>query len=228
MIGRRLFLKRAMVLSAGFLTFTKGTKAWAKGLPSDPGGASSGASSSNMIALPPFEKSSSFPLEKALLERKSTKSYDASRLLTQEELSRLLWATAGANRTDGRRTMASANARYPVDVMVAMPGGVFRYEAGDHKLVKVIADDIRSVVPVQAGFKNAAIIILYVINKDKIPRGRMEYADIEIGSMGQNLYLEATALAIGSCFFANINYDATLKVLGLKENQILRIAQAVG
>jgi nitroreductase len=217
-----------MVLSAGFLTLSKGMKAWAKGLPSDPGGVSGGASSSNMIALPPFEKSSSFPFAKALLERKSSRSYDASRILTQEEISRLLWATAGMNRTDGRRTIASANARYPVDVMVAMPGGVFRYEPGDHKLVKVISDDIRPVVPVQAGFKNTAMIVLYVINRDKVPRGRIEYADIEIGSMGQSLYLEAAALGIGSCFFANINYDTTIKVLGIKENQILRIAQAVG
>ena len=228
MIGRRLFLKQVTVLSAGLITFAKAMKAWAKGLPSDPGGVSSGASSSNTIALPPFEKSSPFPLEKALLERKSTKSYDPNRILTREELSRLLWATTGTNRGNGHRTIASALIKYPVDVMVAMDGGVFRYGPGDHRLVKVISEDIRSIVPMQAGFKNAAIIVLYVINKDKVPGGRIEWADIEIGSMGQNLFLEAAALGIGSCLFANINSDATIKALGLKENQVLRLAQAAG
>ena len=228
MIGRRLFLKQVTVLSAGFITFAKAMRAWANGLPSDPAGVSSEASTSNTIALPPFEKSNPFPLEKALLERKSTKSYDPNRVLTREELSRLLWATTGTNRANGHRTTASALIKYPVDVMVAMPGGVFRYEPGDHKLVKVISDDIRSIVPMQAGFKNAAIIALYVINKDKVPGGRIEWADIEIGSMGQNLFLEAAALGIGSCLFANINSDATIKALGLKENQVLRLAQAAG
>jgi nitroreductase len=94
--------------------------------------------------------------------------------------------------------------------------------------VKVISEDIRSIVPMQAGFKNAAIIVLYVINRDKVPGGRIEWADIEIGSMGQNLFLEAAALGIGSCLFANINSDATIKALGLKENQVLRLAQAAG
>ena len=228
MIGRRLFLKQATVLSAGFITSAKAMRAWAKGLPSDPAGVSSEASTSNMIALPPFEKSNPFPLEKALLERKSTKSYDPNRVLTREELSRLLWATTGTNRANGHRTTASALIKYPVDVMVAMPGGVFRYGPGDHRLVKVVSEDIRSIVPMQAGFKNAAIIILYVINKDKVPGGRIEWADIEIGCMSQNLYLESAALGMGSCIFAGVKVNDVTKILGLKESQVLRIAQAAG
>ena len=46
--------------------------------------------------------------------------------------------------------------------------------------------------------------------------------------MGQDLYLEAAALGMGSCIFAGIKVNDIIKILGLKENQILRMAQAAG
>jgi hypothetical protein len=33
---------------------------------------------------------------------------------------------------------------------------------------------------------------------------------------------------MGSCIYAGVRYEDVTKALGLKENQILRIAQAVG
>ena len=46
--------------------------------------------------------------------------------------------------------------------------------------------------------------------------------------MGQNLYLEAAALGMGSRIIAGIRVTEVTKILGLKENQILRIAQITG
>ena len=66
------------------------------------------------------------------------------------------------------------------------------------------------------------------INKDKVLSGRTEWADLEIGCMGQNLFLEALALGLGSCIFAGMPVESVAKTVGLKENQVLRIAQAVG
>jgi SagB-type dehydrogenase family enzyme len=117
-------------------------------------------------------------------------------------------------------------AKYPVDVLAALPEGVYRYEPKGHKLVKVISDDIREKVPRQNVFKKAAMNVLYVINKDKI--SNIEWADIEIGCMAQSLYLEAAAMDMGSCIYAYVQFDSVTKILGLKETQILRIAQAVG
>ena len=59
-------------------------------------------------------------------------------------------------------------------------------------------------------------------------KGRTEWADLEIGCMGQSLFLEAVALGLGSCIFANIAAESVAKTVGLQENQMLRIAQAVG
>ena len=223
---RRSFLKGLGALGLGFFTLARRTKVWAKGLPSDPGTSTTTTSGSDVIALPPFEKDSRVTLDQALLARHTSRSYDSSRSLSREELSRLLWATAGVNRPDGKRTVPSAMAKYPVDVLAALPEGVYRYEPKGHKLVKVISEDIREKIPRQNAFKKAAMNVLYVINKDKIPN--IEWGDIEIGCMGQSLFLEAAAMDLGSCIYAYVQFDTVTKILGLKETQILRIAQAVG
>ena len=225
---RRLFLVRLVAMSAGFMALLKGRTAWAKGLPSDPGTAPAGATGPDIVSLAPFEKTSGFALEKALLERKSIRSYDPARKLSLDEISRLLWSTTGINRPEGKRTVPSARAQYPVEVLAALPEGVYLYEPKGHQLKKILSEDIRTRIPNQDGFKSAAMIVLYVINKDKVLGGRMEWADLEIGCMGQSLFLEAVALGLGSCIFANISAESVAKTVGLKENQVLRIAQAVG
>lgn len=225
---RRVFLMRLAAISAGLTALLKGAVGWAKELPSDPGTAPAGAVGGEMVSLAPFEKTSGFTLEKALLERRSIRSYDPARKLSSEEISRLLWATTGVNRTDNKRTVPSARARYPVDVFVALPEGVYLYEPIGHLLKNVISEDIRSQIPNQEGFKSAAMIVLYVINKDRVLSGRTEWADLEIGCMGQSLFLEAVALGLGSCIFAGVAAENVSKILGFKGNQILRIAQAVG
>jgi SagB-type dehydrogenase family enzyme len=225
---RRIFLVRLAAMSAGLMALMRGKTAWAKGLPSDVGAAPVGASGPDTVSLAPFDKTSGFALEKALLERKSIRSYDSARNLSPEEVSRLLWATTGVNRTDNRRTVPSARARYPVDMLVALPEGVYLYEPKGHVLKRIVSEDIRSKIPNQDGFRNAAMIVLYVINKDKLLSGKIEWADLEIGCMGQSLFLEAVALGLGSCIFASVAAESVAKTVGLKENQILRIAQAVG
>jgi SagB-type dehydrogenase family enzyme len=227
-MDRRTFLKRAAIFGMGFWTFLRGVKTWATGLPSDPGTPPAAGSGPEVMALPPFEKNGTFTLHRALLDRRTTRSYDPNRTLSREELSRLLWAADGANRPDGKRTAPSAVAKYPVDVLAALPGGVYRYEPKDHTLVRVLTMDIRDKIPAQDAFKKAAMQVLYVINKEIVPRGRLDFADLEIGSIGQNLFLEAAALGLGSCIYASVRYDEVTKTLGLKDNQILRIAQAVG
>jgi SagB-type dehydrogenase family enzyme len=221
---RREFLRKFTAVTVGVFAVARGSRVWAKGLPSDPGGTAAGTSA-EMIALPPFEKNNTFTLDRALLERKSATSF-ADRPLSREELSRLLWATTGVNREDGHRTTPSGRGKYPVDVLVALPEGVYRYEPKEHRLVRFFGQDIREKIPHQNEFKKPAMTVLYLINKEKAYR--MDAADLEIGCMGQNLYLAAAALGMGSRIIGNIKIEDVTKILGLKESQILRIAQAAG
>ena len=227
-MNRRLFLEKGMIMGLGALTFLKGTKPWGKGLITEASAAEPLFSGQEVLVLPPFEKNSPFPLERALMERKTTRSYDPGQNLSLPEISRLFWAADGVNRDNGRRTAPSALARYPVEILAVLPQGVYRYEPPPHRLVRVLADDIRGRIPAQGGFKQAAMIVLYMINKEKVSGKDFGWADLEIGCIGQNFFLEAAALGLGSCIFANINTADVAKILGLKDNQVLRIAQAVG
>jgi nitroreductase len=227
-MNRRIFLEKAMIMGAGALTILKGTTPWGKGLLSEASAAETPFPGQDILVLPPFEKNSPFPLERALIERKTIRSYDPGRTLSLAEISRLFWAADGVNRDNGRRTAPSALGRYPVEMLAALPQGVYRYEPQPHRLVRVIADDIRGRIPVQSGFKQAALIVLYVINKEKVPGKDFGWADLEIGCIGQNLFLESAALGLGSCIFANINTADITKILEPKDSQVLRIAQAVG
>jgi SagB-type dehydrogenase family enzyme len=224
-MDRRIFMGKAATLVVGLLAMVKGGSTRAEGF-SGKQEVSGRQGTRADVALPPFEKTKDFALEKALVERRSTKSYDPDRKLSLEEISRLLWAASGVNRPGGGRTVPSARGRYPVDVLAALPDGVYLYEPKRHTFKRLITEDIRPVIPLQDGFRKAAMIVLYVINKEKA--SNVAYADLEIGCMGQNLYLEASALGLGSCIFAGISYDRVTKALGLKDNQALRMAQSVG
>jgi len=227
-IERRKFLGKAAVLGIGlFAAEIRCSRE--KGIPSEPGTPRQETTGPEVIELLAFQKNSTFTLDQALINRKSIRSFTETPL-SPEQLSRLFWAMTGVNRPNGRRTTPSALAAYPVDVFSVLPGGVYRYETKEHRLVRVLSEDIRSKVPIQPSFKRAAMIVLYVANVKKRLGGMrtIRWADIEIGCMVQNLYLEAASLGIGSCVFGLVRYGKVSKLLGLEDNQLLRIAQAVG
>ncbi|MCU0580457.1 MAG: nitroreductase family protein, partial [Desulfobacterota bacterium] len=153
-MNRRLFLGKTLLTGLGGLVFLKGTASRGQGL-AEASAAEPLFSGQDILTLPSFEKNLPFPLEKALQERKSVRSYDSGRILSLGEISRLLWAADGVNRDNGKRTAPSALARYPVEVLAALPQGVYRYEPKPHRLIRVLTEDIRSRIPVQGGFKQA-------------------------------------------------------------------------
>lgn len=85
----------------------------------------------------------------ALSERQSAKSADmwSDKDLSVKDLSDLLWAANGINRTDSqKRTAASAQNAQDVDIYVFTKEGVYVYDAAAHALKPVAAGDHRSEV----------------------------------------------------------------------------------
>ena len=83
----------------------------------------------------------------ALKERKTNRNI-GSKELAPQTLSNLLWAAFGVNRDDSPfrgpgRTAASASNSQEIDLYVALPGGVYLYEAVPHRLRPVAAGDFR-------------------------------------------------------------------------------------
>ena len=101
------------------------------------------ASAAEIIKLPPVQLNSGKSLMQSLQERKSERSY-AAKKLPANVLSNMLWAACGVNRpATGKRTAPSAMNRQSIDVYVALPEGVYLYEAKAHVLKPVVAQDLR-------------------------------------------------------------------------------------
>lgn len=101
-------------------------------------------------------------VNEALWNSRSVREF-ASRLLSLEELSGVMWAAAGVNRPgEGRLTAPSALALYPIDVYAFLPGGVYRYDAPAHRLVRVDRTDLRAVTGMQPFVATAPLDLVYV------------------------------------------------------------------
>ncbi len=133
------------------------------------------------ITLPAPDKEGGIPLMQALAKRKSGESFKDTALPPQE-LSNLLWAAFGVNRPDGHRTAPTAKNRQNVQIYAAMEGGIWRYEAKTHQLIKVRDTDMRPVFKVP-------LTLIYA--------GEGEYASMHAGALYQNvgLYCASAGLA---------------------------------
>lgn len=84
------------------------------------------------------------PLTQALRARRSTRTY-ADRALSMQQLSDLLWSACGINRASGERTAPYRRHVMVLDVYVALPDGVCRYEPHAHALTAHLDGDLRAV-----------------------------------------------------------------------------------
>ena len=85
-----------------------------------------------VVKLPKPNLNRTGTVMKALSERQSTREY-ASKALTLADLSDLLWAANGINRSDaGKRTAPSAMNKQDVDVYVILSEGSYLYDAKNH------------------------------------------------------------------------------------------------
>jgi nitroreductase len=96
------------------------------------------------INLPAVNKNRGASLMDALSNKASAQSL-AEKDLSMQDLSDLLWATAGINRTDNKkRTFSSAMNTQDTDIYVFMKYGVYLYDFEKHVLTPVISGDHRA------------------------------------------------------------------------------------
>ena len=81
-------------------------------------------------------------INEALAARRSWREFGPEKL-SLEELSGVLWAAAGENRTDGKLTAPSALALYPITVYAVFEEGIYRYDGREQTLTRVAEGDHR-------------------------------------------------------------------------------------
>ena len=119
------------------------------------------------VALPAPAKTGGMPLMQALAERKTVRDYKPGEL-DAATLSEILYAANGVNRPDGKRTIPTAMNTQDLEVYVALPGAVYRYEAKDNKLVKIDDGDFRAEIITRKDLaNNSACILVYASDTTK-------------------------------------------------------------
>jgi hypothetical protein len=195
------------------------------------------------ILLPPPEKEGGLSVLAAIHLRRTTRGI-SSKALPPQILSNLLWAAFGINREQAAfnkpgRTAPSASNSQEIDLYVALPEGVYLYEALPHRLAPLVAGDFRR----RAGRGNAAtapVNIFYVADLDRYdlgpdqpdraigdPEVQKSYFYTDTGFIAQNVYLYAASQGLAA-WFHNCDRENTVSEFKLGPTQRMLFAQTVG
>ena len=199
------------------------------------------------ITLPKPEKEGGKSVLAALWQRKTTREIKEQKLPPQA-LSNLLWAAFGVNREAGGpfgqpgRTAASASNSQEIDLYVALPEGTYLYDAAAHRLVPVVAGNLRAKAGGR-GHRGAAakapVSLVFVADVARYAQARLQepglkdpevqksYYDVAVGLIAGNVYLFAASQGLAA-WFHNCNKPELTAALNLRPQQRVLFAQTVG
>ncbi len=186
-----------------------------------------------VVSLPKPDLKGKATLEQVLSQRRSVREY-APGALTLAEVSQLMWAAHGITGPNGKRTTPSARAIYPLEVWLVandvkgLAPGVYRYVPLDHALATVAAGDHRAAVAAaamgQKAIESAPVVVAVtgdsVLAAEKFRGRAAAWLGMEAGFVIQDVYLEATALGLGTVMVGGFNDAAVRGALGLPEGRV--------
>lgn len=177
-------------------------------------------------------------MEDSFKKRHSTREFDLSKKISLDELSTLLYYSAGAKppriNFDGeaviRRHYPSGGARYPLEVYLGIQRvegvepGIYHYNTKEH-LLENLTTDLEYLESLKEGLyypwsRDAAVILLITSVWN---RNMMKYKDrgyriilMEAGHLAQNLALTAATLDIGCCNSVGFHNGRINDILDIK------------
>jgi hypothetical protein len=206
----------------------------------------SGVSELISIRLPTSSLTKGLSVPVALKKRCTVRSISDEKLPLQM-LSNILWAASGINREKGPfgmsgRTSASASNSQEIDIYIALPEGIFLYDAPTHSIIPVVGGDFRKLA-IGAGQKgagtNAPVRLIYIVDLEKFknvgfqepglqdPETQKAYYFVDTGLIAGNVYLYAASQGLGA-WFHNCDKDSLAKALKLRPTQRILFGQTVG
>lgn len=192
------------------------------------------------IDLPAPDRGRAGALE-AVLNARTTQRTFADRALTLGQVAQLLWA-GHSKSAHGKRTTPSADALHPIQLYAcghSLAQGedvyLYRYLVEGHHLERSGLHGIdrsrleAAALGAQPWVANAPLIVVIAAELDAARRrfaaqtadGKrgLRYAEMEAGAVMQNLYLQATALALGVVCVAGVDEQAVHDCLALPATQ---------
>lgn len=172
-------------------------------------------------------------VEGALLARRSVREFGRDAVVLNE-VAQVLWAAQGITDSfPGLRTAPSAGALYPLEVLLlagdvsGLTPGLYRYRPGEHAL-RLLSDGDRRAALARAAIgqswitEAACVLVLtavYERTAGKYGERGERYVHMEVGHVGQNVYLQARALGLGTTMVGAFRDQEVHRVLGLEADE---------
>jgi len=196
----------------------------------------SGPAIGSWISLPPPSGKAAFPLEKAIALRRSTRAFLRTPIAIMQ-VSQLLWAAQGTTGKErGFRSVPSAGALYPLEVYLVvrengveeLAAGVYHYEPSKHRMKKIRDGDHMGKLQEAAlgqesiGMSAICIVISAVFSRTTPKYGKrgLQYVHQELGAAAENVYLQATALGLGTVIMGAFTESAVSKTVGIGSDEV--------
>lgn len=183
------------------------------------------------IKLPQPQKTGGMPLMEALQKRQSSRIFSAKEL-SQQQLSNLLWAAFGVNRSDNKRTAPSARGWNETDIYVVKAEGWYVYNPEQHTLLKMGSQDLREFAGTQDFVKTAPVNLIFVADFNRMSGASEEdkkfYSATDVGFIAQNVYLYCASEGLAVVVRGLIDKDKAREMFRLSENQHVILSQTVG
>ena len=190
---------------------------------------------SGIVELPSPETTGVMSVEEAIARRRSIRNY-ADEPLSLQDISQLVWAAQGVTEpATGKRAAPSAGATYPLEVYVVVgtngvtgvAEGVYRYDPIKHQLENILRGDLRSSLAdaalgqgwVREAPVNIVIAAVYERTTGRYGDRGTRYVHMEVGHVGQNLYLQAVARGLGMVVVGAFHDDQVRTLLQLPADQ---------
>jgi SagB-type dehydrogenase family enzyme len=183
-------------------------------------------------------------VERAIKGRRTIRDFQP-KPLTLDQLSQLLWSAQGiTDERRGFRAAPSGGALYPLDVysvvgeggVEGLESGVYHYQPSSHSIQLIRKGDRRKEVASaslwQMWMARAPVIFVITSEYDRITRkyGKrgIRYAQIEVGHVGQNIFLQSGALGLAAGIVGAFRDGAVAKAIGTAEAHEPLIIMPVG
>ncbi len=187
------------------------------------------------VRLPTPKLKGEMSVEEAIFRRRSKRVY-LEDPIKFEELSNILWAAQGITDPVNRfRAAPSAGATYPLEVYVVVGNngveglseGLYHYNPFDHVLEKCIDGDLSEELYAAALHQrwvreapiNIILTSIYERTKKIYGERGIRYVHMEAGHVGENIYLQAECLGLGTVVIGAFHDEETQQLLTLPEDQ---------
>lgn len=196
------------------------------------------------VKLPEPYKKGAMSVEESIQTRRSHREY-VLRSISLLQLSQILWAAQGiTDIASGKRAAPSPGAKFTIELYAVvkqdgvqdLDAGIYHYEVNSHSLSLISEIDSTSSLQAAAGDQEQigmaavtiAITAFYERAMVRYGERGIQYAIQESGAVGENIYLETTALGLGTVMMGAFDEDKVAEILQARKGEKPLLLMSIG